>query len=216
MPESKDERRISNIVIPVASIIASALVSFAIATWNGAELQAQFEQSLTRQDESNRIMNQSLQAQLESLKKKSDIQVIITPIAGVFKLEQFTASSAISNDNGTVSQTFHGAGYSVTKLGLARNNTASFTISIANVGSNIARIDHIVATIVPTEQNDTLKILTLERKPIGQTLAPDGQPHDFSYSFLVKEEYAPEGQILFQVYYGSENKEYSFDYVYLG
>lgn len=216
MPEGKDERRISNILIPIASIIASAVVAIIIAAWNSAELQEQFRQSLARQDESNRIMNESLNTQLESLQKKSNIQVIVSPESGVLKVEQQTASWLVSDKNGTYFQEFQDTGYALSKLGLVRNSTATFSISIANVGSNIARIDHVVATIVPIEQNETLKILTLDREPIGQILAPDGQPHNFKYSFPVKEEYSPAGKIVFQIFYKSDKREYSYDYEYLG
>lgn len=216
MSESKDERRLSNIIIPIASIAVSALLSYGIAIWNTAELKSQFEQNIARQDESNRIMNDSLTAQLKSLEKKSHIQIIVSPSKGVLKEHEESVSWITSNSNGTLSQTFQDARYAVNRLGFVENTTASFEVTIANVGSNIARIDHIVATIAPIEQNNTLPIVTLQRMPIGLNLAPDGQPHEFTYSFPIKEEYGPSGRIIFQVFYDDlEPREYSFDYEYI-
>jgi hypothetical protein len=213
--KGKHERRMSNIVIPVASVAISAVISVVIASWANAEVRSQFEQTLAAQEESNQIMRESLLAQLASLEKKSFISVIIKPVDGIRQLTQVSATT-LQGGNGT--NEVQSIGYNVTKLGLVGNRTASFSIEVANVGSNIAWIDHIVATIAPLEQGDTLPIYTLERKPIEMTLSPDGLSYKFIYSFPVKPNFAPSGQIIFQVYLESENKsynkEYSFEYDY--
>jgi hypothetical protein len=203
------------VVIPIITAIASIAATLYVASMDDARLQSQFEQSLARQDERNRIMNETLTATLERLQKKSYIQVIVDPSAGFLPFEEKSLSWVVSNNNGTVTQTFQDTDQTVTKLGLVRNQTVSFSVVIANVGSNIARIDHITATVVPDERNDTLKVLSQEDMPIKQNLAPNGQPLEFTYSFNVTEDFVPSGQIIFSIYHDSDKRDYpAFTYEY--
>lgn len=205
---SKRERFLTMVIIPSISIIVATLTTLYVTSMDSAELRAQFEAGLQRQDEQNRIMNQTLTATLENLQKKSNIQVIVDPLSGMYEINSYSNSVATSENNGTVSQTYQGGDQKLDGVVLIKNRTATFSVVIANVGSNIARIDHISATVVPIEQNNTLGIFAQPDLVVKQNLSPSGQPMEFTYSFLVTDKFAPSGQIFFQIYHDSDKRDY--------